>query len=134
MKTILFVEDFPEVKLSMLICWLNAKGIRFDYKIVGSIKDAKCYLHNGYNKVDIVITDLGLPLFSGYPVRDLLQGMDIVCDMGRLNQKVPVIINSATFIPNFENIKEAYDLRGQQLYKVDYIMDIKDWLADFLTN
>ena len=134
MKKILFVEDLPKLKLGMLMDWLNYKNVRFEYKLVGSIAEAKCYLHNRNNKVDLVITDMGLPLFKDEQVMDLLQGMDIIHDMERLNDKVPVIINSTTKIPNFEEIKAEFDMRGQELYKVDNINEMSEWLMNFLTT
>jgi len=134
MKKILFVEDQPEYKLGVLFGWFKLKNIPVEYEIVGSVTEAKLYLRKKENKVDLVVTDLGLPIFTGEIVKNLLQGMDLVYDMDDFNKEVPVIINSTTFVPNFEYAKEEYEERGQELYKVDSIMDIKEWLMDFLMN
>ena len=132
MKKILFVEDQPDLKLYELFNWLNYKGISVEYEIVGSVTEAKRYLFDKSNKVDLVITDLGIPRFKGERVTNLLEGMAIVYDMWEFNTEVPVIINSTTIVPNFEYAKEDYEERGQQLYKVDSIMDMKEWLVDFI--
>lgn len=132
MKKILFVEDQPHLKLDVLFDWFKLKNIDVEYEIVGSISEAKRYLFNKSNKVDLVITDLGLPWFKGERVTNLLEGIAIVYDMWEFNTEVTVIINSTTVIPNFERIKEDYEERGQQLYKVDSIMEMKEWLMDFL--
>lgn len=132
MKKILFVEDQPEIKLYELFHYLNYKGINVEYEIVGSVTEAKRYLYDKSNKVDLVITDLGIPNFRGERVTNCLEGMAIVYDMWEFSTEVPVIINSATEIPNFEYAKEDYEERGQQLYKVNSIMDMKDWIIDFI--
>lgn len=134
MKKILFIEDQPELKLYELFNWINLKELYFDYEIVGSITEAKRYLFNKANKIDLVITDLGLPYFKGERVTNLLEGMDIVYNMKKFNTQVPVIINSTTIVPDFERIKEKFEERGQKLYKVNSIMDMKDWLKDFIVS
>ena len=115
-----------------LFHYLNYKGINVEYEIVGSVTEAKRYLYDKSNKVDLVITDLGIPNFRGERVTNCLEGMAIVYDMWEFSTEVPVIINSATEIPNFEYAKEDYEERGQQLYKVNSIMDMKDWIIDFI--
>lgn len=132
MKKILFVEDQPDFKLEELFDWLKLKNIKVEYEIVGSVTEAKRYLWNKSNKVDLVITDLGLPHFKGERVTNLLEGMTIVYDMWEFNTEVPVIINSTTVIPNFHRAKEEYEERGQELYKVDSIMEMEEWLIEFL--
>lgn len=132
MKKILFVEDQPHLKLDVLFDWFKFKNINVEYEIVGSVTEAKCYLWDKSNKVDLVITDLGLPHFEGELVTNLLEGMEIVNDMSEFNTEVPVIINSTTDVPNYQQIKEEYDERKQLLYKVSSIMDMKEWIADFL--
>ena len=111
---------------------MELKKVQAEYEIVGSVNEAKRYLHDKRNKVDLIVTDLGLPIFKGERVTNPLQGMDLVFDMWEFNTEVPVIINSTTDVPNFNYAKEDYELRGQKLYKVDCIMDLKEWLVDFL--
>lgn len=134
MKKILFVEDEPNYKLDVLFRWFDLKNIHVEYEILGSVNEAKRYLANKENKVDLIVTDLGLPLFKNGRVTNLLQGMEIVYDMWEFNTEIPVIINSTTAIPNLQWAQEEYHLRGQQLYKVDSIMDMQDWLMEFLMH
>ena len=134
MKKILFVEDQPMYKLNVLLQYFKMKKVDVEYEILGSVTEALRYLRNKNNKVDLVVTDLGLPIFKGEMVNNLLTGMDIVNYMDEFNTVVPVIINSTTVVPNFDYVKEDYDLRGQQLYKVDNIMEMKDWILEFLQN
>lgn len=114
--------------------WFKLKNIRVEYEIVGSVTEAKRYLCNKDNKLDLIVTYLGLPVFKGERVKNSLAGMDIVFDMYKFNTDVPVIINSTTVVPNFDYAKEKYDSRSQSLYKVDSIMDMKEWLMDFLVS
>lgn len=134
MKKILFVEDQPYYKLDVLFGFLKRQSVPVEYEIVSSVTEAKRYLRDKNNKVDLVVTDLGLPIFEGEMVKNLLAGMDIVLDMDRFNTEVPVIINSTTVIPNYELAKEEYEERGQLLYKVDSIMDMKEWIVEFLVS
>lgn len=134
MKKILFVEDQPEYKLDTLFYFLKKKDIKFEYEVAGSVTEAKLYLSKKTNKVDLVVTDLGLPIFEGEMVNNSLQGMDIVLDMWKFNTEVPVVINSTTVVPNFNYVKEEYEERGQKLYKVDNIIQIREWLMDFLIS
>lgn len=134
MKKILFVEDQPTYKLGALLQYLKMKKVDVEYEILGSVTEALRYLRNKNNKVDLVVTDLGLPIFKEEMVNNLLTGMDIVNYMDMFNTVAPVIINSTTVVPNFDYVKEDYDLRGQQLYKVDNIMEMKDWILEFLQN
>lgn len=134
MKKILFVEDQPMYKLNALLQYFKMKKVDVEYEILGSVTEALRYLSNKNNKVDLVVTDLGLPIFKGEMVNNLLNGMDIVNYMYKFNTVAPVIINSTTVVPNFDYVKEDYDLRGQQLYKVDNIMEMKDWILEFLQS
>ena len=134
MKKILFVEDQSDIKLGALFDWFKLNNINVEYELVGSVTEAKRYLFKKSNKVDRVITDLGIPRFKGERVTNILEGMEIVYDMWAFNTEVPVIINSTTEVPNFERVKKEYEQRGQQLYKVNSIMYMEDWLKNFLMS
>jgi len=134
MKKILFVEDQPEWKLSALFDWLKFSNVSFQYEIVESVTAARRYLARKNTKVDLVVTDLGLPRFDGERVTNPMMGLELVDNMWHINAEVPVIINSTSYIPNFNEFKEDYDFRKQQLYKVDSLMEMKDWFVEFLTN
>lgn len=134
MKKILFIEDRPDLKLYLLFDWFKYKGISVEYEVVESVVEAKRYLSNKQNAPDLIVTDLGIPHFKGERVTNLLEGMEIIYDMRRFNTEAPVIINSTTVIPNFDSVKAEYDIRGQKLYKVNSIMDMKEWFMDFLVS
>ena len=134
MKKILFVEDQPDYKLHVFICWIKLKNIKVEYLILGSINEAKKYLSTTNEKIDLVVTDLGLPRFRGERVENSLQGVELVRFLPKFNSKIPVIIYSTTDIPNFNLIKKEYDSRGQELYKVKSILDMRDWLEVFLID
>ena len=134
MKKILFVEDQSDIKLGALFDWFKLNNINVEYELVGSVTEAKRYLFKKSNKVDLVITDLGIPRFKGERVTNILEGMEIVYDMWAFNTEVPVIIISTTEVHIFERVKKEYEQRGQQLYKVNSIMYMEDWLKNFLMS
>ena len=96
MKKILIVEDQPELKVEMLLKLLESDKIKFEYEIVKSVTSAKRYLHKRANEVDVIIMDLGLPIFDGELVTNLLEGVHLIYDLEDFDVKVPVVINSTT--------------------------------------
>ena len=134
MKKILIVEDQPELKVEMLLKLLEADKIKFEYEIVKSVTSAKRYLHKRANEVDVIIMDLGLPTFDGELVTNLLEGVHLIYDLEDFNVKVPVVINSTTSIPNFERQKADWEMMGLEIYKTDFILNMRQWFVKFLSE
>ncbi|MBR6689397.1 MAG: response regulator transcription factor [Clostridia bacterium] len=134
MKKILIVEDQPELKVEMLLKLLEMDKIEFEYEIVKSITSAKRYLHKRANEVDAIIMDLGLPTFDGEMVTNLLEGVHLIYDLEDFDVKVPVIINSTTSIPNFERQKMDWKMMGLEIYKTDFILNMRQWFVEFLSE
>lgn len=134
MKKLLIVEDQPELKVEMLLRLLETNQIKFEYEIVNSVTSAKLYLHKRANEVDIIIMDLGLPTFDGEMVTNLLEGVNLIYDLEDFDIKVPVVINSTTDIPNFEKQKSEWEMRGLEIYKTDYILNMIQWFFKFLSE
>ncbi len=133
MKKILIVEDMPELKVDMLIRMLEIEKVEFEYEIVKSITSAKRYLAKRGNKVDVIITDLGLPIFDDEMVTNLLEGVKFIDDLEDFDVKVPVIINSTTSIPNYAMKKANWEKCGLEIYKTEFILGMKNWFVAFLT-
>ena len=133
MKKILIVEDMPELKLDMLIRMLEIEKVEFEYEIVKSITSAKRYLSKRGNKVDVIISDLGLPIFDDEMVTNLLEGVGFIDDLKDFDIKVPVIINSTTSIPNYEMKKSNWERDGLEVHKTEFILSMKNWFVAFLT-
>ncbi len=134
MKKILIVEDQPELKVEMLLRLLEKDKIKFEYEIVKSITSAKRYLHKRANEVDVIIMDLGLPIFDGELVTNLLEGVHLIYDLEDFDVKVPVVINSTTEIPNFERQKADWEMVGLEIYKTDFILNMRRWFVKFLSE
>lgn len=133
MKKILIVEDMPELKVDMLIRMLEIEKVEFEYEIVKSITSAKRYLSKRGNKVDVIISDLGLPIFDDEMVTNLLEGVGFIDDLKDFDIKVPVIINSTTSIPNYAMKKSNWERNGLEVYKTEFILSMKNWFVAFLT-
>lgn len=134
MKKILIVEDQPELKVEMLLSILKVERVKFEYEIVGSVTSAKRYLSSRKNKVDVIIMDLGLPTFDGEYVNNLLEGAKLIDDLDYFDIKVPVIINSTTSIPNFESKKAEWERAGLEIYKTEFILNMRNWFVKFLKD
>ena len=134
MKKILIVEDQPELKVEMLLRLLETNKIKFEYEIVNSVTSAKRYLHKRANEVDVIIMDLGLPTFDGELVTNLLEGVRLIYDLEDFDVKVPVVINSTTSIPNFEGQKADWEMMGLEIYKTDFILNMRQWFIKFLSE
>ncbi len=134
MKNILIVDDTPELKVEMLIKILEMAKVKFTYEIVKSSNAARRYLADKENKVDAIIMDLGLPLFDGEFVNDLLEGMHLIYELERFKIKCPVIINSTTEIPNYNEKKADWEEIGLEIYKTDFILRMKEWFIEFLND
>ena len=134
MKNILIVDDTPELKVEMLIKILEMAKVQFTYEIVKSSNAARRYLADKENKVDVIIMDLGLPLFDGEFVNDLLEGMHLIYELERFKVKCPVIINSTTEIPGYNEKKADWEEIGLEIHKTDFILRMKDWFIEFLKD
>ena len=134
MKKILIVEDQPELKVEMLLKLLESDKIKFEYEIVKSVTSAKRYLHKRANEVDVIIMDLGLPTFDDELVTNLLEGVHLIYDLEDFDVKVPVVINSTTSIPNFERQKADWEMMGLEIYKTDFILNMRQWFVKFLSE
>ena len=134
MKNILIVDDQPELKVEMLINMLKIEKVEFTYEIAKSSNAARRFLAENANKVDVIIMDLGLPLFDGEFVNDLLEGMHLIYELERFKVKVPVIINSSTEVPEYIKRKTEWEDSGLEIYKTDFILSMKKWFVDFLNS
>ena len=99
MFRILFVDDEPEMKVDPLIDWLKEKEISFSYELKRSVNAALRYIDEHSSEINLIVTDLGLPLFDNGEGWTTLRGMLIVDQVVRKKLKIPVIINSTTEPP-----------------------------------
>lgn len=98
---ILFVDDLPSLKVEPTIWQLKYKGIDFTYDIVKSCSKASRYVRSNSN-IDLIVVDLGLPIFDNEPVTNPAEGLILIKDIVRKFTSIPIIINSTTEIPNEE--------------------------------
>lgn len=106
----LIVEDEPLEKLGKFVDYLELQE-DLEYEIIGNEKDAKKYLTNNGSKIDLIITDLGLPKQEGSEEYNIYSGIEVVDDFKVRNRRIPVLINSAT---------ELDDKSKKRLSGIDY--------------
>lgn len=127
---ILFIDDSPETKVQLAIDCLKYKKIEFDYVIVKCLIEAFRYLNQNSNKIDLIVIDLGLPLYSDGSDYSNLLGLEIVDEIKRLNITAPIIINSTTEIPNEDNYLNNLKERGIIIEHVEFLTG--KYLIEFL--
>lgn len=127
---ILFIDDYPETKVQLAIDCLKYKKIEFDYVIVKCLIEAFRYLNQNSNEIDLVVLDLGLPLYSDGSDYSNLLGLEIVDEIKRLNITAPIIINSTTEIPNEDDYLNNLRERGITIEHVEFLTG--KYLIEFL--
>ena len=127
---ILFVDDYPNVKVQHAIQYLKSQNVEFTYEIVKSFNSAYRYIASHFDKIDLAVIDLGLPRFDDSDEYDKLEGLRLVEIMSRKKITIPVIINSTTEIPNEKEYLESYMERNVIIKHVQFL-DGK-WLNEFL--
>ena len=127
---ILFVDDYPNVKVQHAIEYLKLKNVDFTYEIVKSFNSAYRYIASHLNEIDLAIIDLGLPRFDDSDEYDKLEGLMLVEIIMRKKITIPIIINSTTEIPNEEEYFERYTDKNAVIKHVKFL-DGK-WLSEFL--
>ena len=120
MFRILFVDDEPEMKVDPLIDWLKEKEISFSYELKRSVNAALRYIDEHSSEINLIVTDLGLPIFDNGEGWTTLRGMLIVDQVVRKKLKIPVIINSTTEPPKEKLQKYTSSLtRESNIIKLD---------------
>ena len=130
---ILFVENKPEFKIKEAIAYLETNKINFSYNICKSINSALRYLINNKKEIDLIVLDLGLPIFYDDDNLEHYKeygGLDIINEMCRKAVfNIPIIINSATCLDT-KITKEYYSkIVIKQVDRLD-----GEWLLQFIKN
>lgn len=130
---ILFIDDQPHTKLTHLIYYLKqSHKYDFTYEIKGSVNSACRYLVEHLTEIDLVIVDLGLPMFDDGKNYDLLNGLKVVETIFRKTTNIPVVINSTTHIPDESLYLQKFKNKNAKIAHVDFVHD--DWLNHFIKN
>ena len=94
---ILFVDDQPENKIDNFTQYLSEIDKEFSFKIVKCSNMAKKYITENSEKIDLIVLDLGLPMFKDGYGYDKLEGINVIKLMLRKNiTTIPVIIKVLT--------------------------------------
>lgn len=93
---ILIIEDEKDEKLGSFLEYLN-NNQDIDFVLMEDEKSAREYLAKHSSKVDLIITDLGLPFDnqSAEEKYNPFAGIEIIDCMQVRNRSIPVIINSS---------------------------------------
>lgn len=127
---ILFVDDYPEIKVRQAIEYLEQKGLDFTYTIAKSYHSAVKYLSKNLKSTDLAVIDLGLPLHDNGDNYSKLEGLNLVSLICWRNKKIPIIINSNTEIPDEEEYLEPYIAEGANIQHVKTLYG--EWLYEFI--
>ena len=128
MKT-LIVED-NSLKITYIKEALRSFGIN-DYLIVKSVREAiKLVLENDFQ---LLICDLGLPLFDKGVVKNSKEGLTLVQELDYIRRVIPIIIFSTTELNSKDKLMFTdwkYPLIGQaRSYD-----ELKDFLRNFVES
>ena len=129
---ILFVDDYPEIKVQQAIEYLEKEGLDFTYTVARSYHSAIKYLSKNLNKTDLAIIDLGLPLHDNGDEYNKLEGVNLISLICWRNIKMPIIINSNTDIPDEEEYLEPYIAEGANIHHVKTLYG--EWLYEFINK
>lgn len=129
---ILFVDDQPEIKVRQAIEYLEQKQLDFTYTIAKSYHSAVKYLSKNLKKTDLAVIDLGLPIYENGDGYSKLEGVNIISLICWRNNKMPIIINSTTDIPDEEEYLKPYISEGANIQHVKTLYG--EWLYEFIKN
>lgn len=129
---ILFVDDYPETKVRQAIEYLEHMQLDFIYTIAKSYHSAVVYLSNNFDKTDLAVIDLGLPVHDNGDGYSKLEGLNLVSLICWKNRKIPIIINSTTEIPNEKEYLEMYIAEGANIQHVKNLYG--EWLYEFINK
>ena len=129
---ILFVDDQPEIKVQQAIEYLEQKQLDFTYTIAKSYHSAVKYLSKNLKKTDLAVIDLGLPIYENGDGYSKLEGVNIISLICWRNNKMPIIINSTTDIPDEEEYLKPYISEGANIQHVKTLYG--EWLYEFIKN
>jgi len=129
---ILIVDDMPNIKVTNAIDYLKSQNLNFNYEITKSSSSGLLYLRNHSNEIDLLILDLGLPLYDNGSDYSELEGLFIIEEIDRLELSIPIIINSSTKIPDEEQYLK--DLRDCGII-IEHVKELYgEWLHEFIQN
>ena len=117
----LIVEDHPEYKVEFVINYLKDKKLNFTYEICKSVNSGLRYFVFNKDKIDLIILDLGLPIFDDNSRYDKYAGLDIIDEIciEKNIKNIPIIINSTT------NIKLTdKDIDEKEYFELHYGSDV----------
>lgn len=133
---ILFIDDCPKEKVIPIIEHLKSKNINFSYEIVKSVTSAMKYIWPKPTKlnteIDLIITDLGLPLYEDGSDYESLNGLNIIDELIRKDVSIPIIINSTTKTPNLTAYTDSYSKKNRLFFHVESLTGT--WLENYIKN
>ena len=129
---ILFVDDYPDVKVRQAIEYLEKKQVDFTYTIAKSYHSAVLYLSKNFENIDLAVIDLGLPVRDNGDGYNKLEGVNLISLICWKNLNIPIVINSSTEIPNEEEYLQNYIAEGANIKHVKTLYG--EWLYDFIKS
>lgn len=118
---VLIVDDMGYKQNEVIQC-LNSKGIT-DYEVTSCTREAITTIinyKNNANEFDLIITDLGLPIFDDEPVNDSIEGYYMLLELAYRDIFIPAVVYSTTEVPQ----EELIDLR--EVLEYPYLGQARD--------
>lgn len=131
---VLIVDD-NTYKIDQVIYALKGKGIE-NYDIAESTREVIYKIianKNTPNKYNLIISDLGLPIFKNELVSDSLEGFNMLLELAYRSIYTPTIVYSTTDIPS-KLIEELKSLHYQYLGQAKDIGELKELLKTYLES
>jgi len=112
---ILVVED-DALKRTYVVEFLKSRNI--DVHWCYSVNPAIRYCIKNPKEISGIILDLGLTSYNDSTDYEFKKGLNLVKELSRKKIKIPILINSTTYI-NLKETKESYDNVKGQMYEPD---------------
>ena len=110
--TILVVEDEVDIASNLeMLFTMEGYAIRLAYNGIEALNVLK-----SATKIDIIITDIMMPIMNGYEL------MDAICE-NDLFKKIPLILTSAGYLDRTRLKPNCYQLFIPKPYNLDAIFD-----------
>ena len=124
---ILLVED-DALKRTYIIEFLKSRNI--DVHWCYSVNPAIKYCLNNLKKVSGIILDLGLTSYDKSNDYEFEKGLVLVKELTRKKIKIPILINSTTYI-NLPMVMESHNNVKGQMYEADDYETLR-WFINLL--
>ncbi len=106
------------------------KRRKIDTHFCRSVRPAIRYALRNSGEINGIILDLGLTSYDNSDDYDFKKGLELVKELTRKEVKIPILINSTSYIELEEIMKENPNVKGQMYVEDDY--SLLRWFINLL--